>query len=48
MMLIRFAEGMIRRAFTWLKKTVLGLFDEMFGDPEKADRNSVAVERMMD
>ena len=47
-MLIRFAEVMLRRAFTWLKKTFLGLLDELFGDPEKGDRNGAAVERMMD
>ena len=47
MVLISFAEDMTRRAFTWLKKTILGLLDEMFGDPEKADRNGAAVERML-
>jgi hypothetical protein len=47
-MLIRFAETMMGRAFRWVKKTIWGLLEEMFGDPEKGDRNSAAVERMMD
>ena len=42
------AGKMIRRAFTWLTKTVLGLLDALFGEPENSPRNSEAIDRMMD